>query len=359
MSELHMTDFTNTDEVQYIDDDSSMGNTIPVRIETPTISPIPILPQLSVALCLLLFVFGITYVGTTGSQKQLAKDLDVRVETMPTPTDEHTSKQKSAFSDVDIKARGAIVWDVREQKVLFNKNADEKLPLASITKLMTALVAYELLDQNEKISITTNALHTEGDSGFVDGERFSVKNLSDLTLITSSNDGAAALSAKGGVAIDPHADPEAIFVEAMNVKAKELGLTKTRFSNSTGLDVSSTEASAYGSARDIAHLMEYVITHITDAVTLTTLDLTKISNVDGAYHTAKNTNAYVENIDGLIASKTGYTTIAGGNLVIAVNVGLNRPIIVVVLGSSFEGRFDDAITLVEHAREHITNEEVS
>lgn len=108
-----------------------------------------------------------------------------------------------------------------------------------------------------------------------------------MTLITSSNDGATALGAEAGKAIDATGDPEALFVQAMNIKAEELGLSKMHFANSTGLDLTETEASAYGSARDVARLMEYVITHITDSVTLTALDLTKIRNTNGDYHTAK------------------------------------------------------------------------
>jgi D-alanyl-D-alanine carboxypeptidase (penicillin-binding protein 5/6) len=139
----------------------------------------------------------------------------------------------------------------------------------------------------------------------------------------------------------------------MNVRAEELGLTKTQFKNSTGLDISPSEAGAYGSARDIARLMDYIVTNAPDTVALTNLEVTTIENEEGAYHTAKNTNDVAGSIDGLIASKTGYTALAGGNLVVALNVGLNRPIVIVVLGSSYEGRFTDTEKLIERVRQYV------
>lgn len=321
----------------------------------PEVSPIPVVPQLSVALGLLVFVFGVTYLGASSTLTK-EKSIDVAVNTMPSVEEAAATRHANAFAETSLEARSAFVWDVSAQRILFNKNADDVRPLASITKLMTALVTYELLDPEDRVSITKNALRVEGDSGLSEGERFTVEDLVDLTLISSSNDGAAALGARAGQVIDANEDSNAIFVHAMNVKAKELGMSKTRFENTTGLDVSETEAGAYGSARDVAMLMEYVVTHITDAVALTTLDLTTVRNQNGDAHTTKNTNVYTEDMEGLIASKTGYTTLSGGNLVVAVNVGLNHPVVVVVLGSSQEGRFKDTIDLIKRARVHIANQ---
>jgi D-alanyl-D-alanine carboxypeptidase len=347
-SETHTTDIYGDPEVMLQEASQSPEE----RADT---SPIPVVPQLSVALSLLVLVFGVTYVGASSTLSKAKPVLDVRVEAMPAQ-DIATKRPENAFKDTTLQARSAFVWDVSAQRVLFNKNADEQLPLASITKLMTALVTYELLDPEDRVSITHDAIQVEGDSGFTEGERFSVKDLTDLTLISSSNDGAAALGARAGHEIDASANADAIFVQAMNVKADELGLTKTYFENSTGLDLTETKAGAYGSARDVAFLMEYVVTHITNAVALTTLDLTTINNVAGEYHTVQNTNTHVEEMDGLIASKTGYTSLSGGNLVVAVNVGLNHPIVAVVLGSSYDGRFTDIVELINRAKTHIAQE---
>ena len=323
--------------------------------ESSYTSPIPVIPQLSVALMLLTFVFGVTYVSSNDTVTKKETSPDVRVANV-VPVPRSTQSLAQVFQDVEIEAGSAFVWDVKTQRILFNKNADEERPLASITKLMTTLISYELLDPEEQIAISNDSLRAEGDSGFRDGEQFSMQSLSDLTLISSSNDGATALGRQGGSIIDSQADAEAIFVEAMNVRAKELGLTKTRFKNSTGLDISETEAGAYGSARDVALLMEYIITHARDAIALTTTQKTSINNSNGEYHTAKNTNTVVSELEGLMASKTGYTALSGGNLVVAVNMGLDRPVIVAVLGSTQEGRFTDIKTLTDRARLYIQNQ---
>jgi D-alanyl-D-alanine carboxypeptidase (penicillin-binding protein 5/6) len=139
----------------------------------------------------------------------------------------------------------------------------------------------------------------------------------------------------------------------MNVRAKEIGLAHTTFKNSTGLDISPSEAGAYGTARDVALLMEYIIVHYPQVTRLTTIDATRVYNEDGAYHDVENTNDVVDDIEGLIASKTGYTELAGGNLVVAFDAGLNRPIVAVVLGSTQKERFTDILTLTESARDYI------
>lgn len=323
--------------------------------QNPRISTVPVVPQLSVALGLLVLVFGVTYLGASRSLSEQSKEKEsaVYVDTELQTQGREAFSLSRTFADITLQAESAIVWDVKNQRILFNKNADDIRPLASITKLMTALVAYELLDPEEKVAITLDALRVSGDSGFTDGEEFTVQNLTDLVLIASSNDGAAALANDAGARIAESDDPEAVFVRAMNLRAKELGLTKTTFSNSTGLDLSPTEAGAYGSARDVARLMDYIIVNAPDTVALTNLEVTTVENEEGAYHLAKNTNEATGSLEGLIASKTGYTALSGGNLVVAVNAGLNRPIVVAVLGSSYEGRFSDVEKLVLLARQYV------
>jgi D-alanyl-D-alanine carboxypeptidase len=307
------------------------------------------------ALGLLVVVFGVTYVALPEDISKSNTDETFVAQTLLADTKQDPDPSV-AFEEIELSAHAALVWDVRNQRILYNKNGDEALPLASVTKLMTALVAYELLDPNQKISITEEALKTEGDSGFVTGERFSLENLTDLTLIASSNDGASALGAAAGGVITDQGDAEDVFVQAMNIKARDLGLTNTEFKNTTGLDLSPTKAGAYGSARDMALLMEHIIRTIPDAIARTTLSEDVVKNEDGAYHIAENTNDAVNKIDGLIASKTGYTTLAGGNLVVAFNAGLNRPIVVVVLGSTYYDRFDDTLALVKSTQTFLASE---
>jgi D-alanyl-D-alanine carboxypeptidase len=137
------------------------------------------------------------------------------------------------------------------------------------------------------------------------------------------------------------------------VRAKELGLTHTIFKNPTGLDLSPTEPGAVSSARDVALLLEYLITNYPDIVNGTTAEEARIYAENGVYYDIENTNNIVRDIDGIIASKTGYTDLAGGNLVIAFDVALGRTIVVVVLGSTYTGRFTDVQSLADAARSYI------
>lgn len=315
----------------------------------PHTSTVPVLPQLAIALAMLALIFGVTVTDLLTPTQQVAQN--VRVEARPSlPTPQVNAADY--FADITIQGRAAFVWDVQKQKMLYEKNSTESLPLASITKLMTALVAYELLEPESEVTLSQSALAAEGDSGFVDGERFTLQDLTDLTLIESSNDGAQALGERAGAQIQSD-DAERAFVTAMNIKAKELGLAQTHFGNTTGLDLSAVEAGAYGSAEDVARLMEYILEQHADAVALTETDVARIVNTQGEYHLVKNTNEVVDDIEGLIASKTGYTRLAGGNLVVAFDAGLNRPIVVVVLGSTQEGRFVDTLALIQKTREYL------
>jgi len=229
------------------------------------ISNIPVIPQLAVALGLLVIIFGITYIGVGSSISKTVTD-DVRVEKTPPPKQNVGLSVEEVFDDIRLEAKSAIIWDVRNERVLFNKDADIVLPLASVTKLMTALVASELLDPTDIVAVSRRAIQTEGDSGLAYGEHFTAQDLTDLVLISSSNDGAVALSAAAGNVVSNDRDPEDIFVTAMNLKAKELGLSRTHYYNNTGLDISETEAGAYGSARDMAQLMDYIIINANDAI---------------------------------------------------------------------------------------------
>ncbi len=333
----------------FLDDDTT---------EEPGISSVPVLRQLFVALGLLVVVFSTTYIGTVIALfEDTAEHDDVVVEAqLPRIENIDNTEYANAFDGTEITAEAAYVWDVQAQRVLFNKNADAELPLASVTKLMTALVAYELLDETSDVNISGDAIREDGDSGFREGETFSLRDLTDLTLIASSNDGAKALSAQAGATLTDGNDPSKTFIDAMNIRADELGLTKTRFLNATGLDLSASQAGAYGSARDMAFLMEYIITHYPDVTALTKNDLTTVRNEEGEYHIAKNTNEIVDDIDGLIASKTGYTELAGGNLVIAFETGLNHPVIISVLGSTRNERFADVEELVRRTRTHVSTD---
>jgi D-alanyl-D-alanine carboxypeptidase len=259
------------------------------------------------------------------------------------------------FTEVKIKGRSAYVWDVSSQRALYKKDPTKQLPLASLTKLMTTLLAEEILSDNATVAINETSIKQDGDSGLLQSEQFKRKSLSDLVLISSSNDGAYALAAAAGAFLDTNKPAEA-FVYAMNVRAKELGLHDTYFRNPTGLDISEKDAGSYGTAKDIAFLMEHIVLQEPDILSATQENQERIYSNDGTYHDAINTNYYISEIPGLIGSKTGYTDLAGGNLVVAFDAGLNRPIIISVLGSSRHERFTDVQALVKEAQRYVAQQ---
>jgi D-alanyl-D-alanine carboxypeptidase len=247
------------------------------------------------------------------------------------------------FDGVRVSAKAAYVYDVRTGKPLFAKNEEVQLPLASLTKLMTALIALEQLGGDAEVAIGKKSIQVEGDSGFKPGERWNIKKLIEYTLITSSNDGAHAIAAAAG------AMGESAFAEHMSERSRALGMTQTYFINATGLDQGNASG-GYGSARDVATLLAHILrTHpeVLDGTTEEKIALKSASKV----HTAKNTNQTVGEVPGLIGSKTGFTDLAGGNLAIIFDAGLNHPVVAVVLGSTSDGRFEDILTLSALTRE--------
>ncbi len=316
---------------------------------------IPVIQQLSLLAAILILLLGGAlspkiFTFFQNGQEQIPAS---PIEAQQPIVQPQTTSQKEPFSDITITAESAFVWDIQEQRALYRKDASKQLPLASVTKLMTTLLAQELLQENAKVTISDTAIRQDGDSGLLMDEIFQRQKLSDLVLMSSSNDGAYALAASAGTLIEKK-DPANAFVNAMNIRAQELGLKNTYFKNPTGLDLSADEAGAYGTAKDISFLMEYIILNQPDILTSTREDSERIYSQDGIYHDASNTNYYIDKIPGLIGSKTGYTDLAGGNLVVAFDAGLNRPIVVTVLASTRQARFTDVLTLVEEAQKYVT-----
>ena len=278
-----------------------------------------------------------------------AKRMDVSV---PTET------ASGRFPTVTLEAKAAYVYDARTKTVLFAKNENTRLPLASLTKVMSALVAQDTSPLYGTVTISGEALQAEGDSGLYRDEQWSLKNLLDFSLVTSSNDGMRAVALSLGALSRADATSGEIindFVGEMNRKAGELGLKNTYFWNETGLDESDVKGGAYGTARDISALLEYILAHHSELFRATREVTTTFQSLDNYSHIAKNTNDVVAEIPGLLASKTGFTDTAGGNLIFAFDPELGRPIIVSILGSTEKGRFEDAHTLVGAVMGYISN----
>jgi D-alanyl-D-alanine carboxypeptidase len=259
-----------------------------------------------------------------------------------------------AFDNVNLEAKAVYIYDVINNKIIFKKNETAQLPLASLTKLMTALTASDLLPENSKITIKKEFLSEEGDNGLLANESWILKDLLDFSLVVSSNDGARSIASVIGATLTQNNDynmGRKDFISKMNDKARELGLTETYFINESGLDEGSTSG-GYGSAKNVEKLMQYILTNKPDLLEATKYSVLTVDSLSKE-HKAINTNIVIDQIPGLIASKTGYTDLAGGNLAITFDASIGRPIVIVVLGSSEKGRFSDINQLVKASLDYI------
>jgi D-alanyl-D-alanine carboxypeptidase len=306
--------------------------------------------QLGVLLLILVGLFSAALIQP--SQTANIQDT-VDIKTIPLEQKDESSAPES-ISETTVRAKAAYVWDIKNQRALYIKNADTPLPLASITKLMTSLLAYEITESDMNATISVRAVGQEGSTGLVPGEQMTMNELNSLSLISSSNDAAFALGANAGSLLG-NQDPSRQFVEGMNIRAAELNLKTLSFKNTTGLDISTVEPGAMGSARDVSFLMEYILQNYPEVLEPTTLSAARIYNQNGQFHDVENTNDAIYAIPNLLGSKTGYTDLAGGNLTIAFDAGLNRPIVVTVLGSTREERFSDVLALVKSVRANISD----
>jgi D-alanyl-D-alanine carboxypeptidase len=154
-------------------------------------------------------------------------------------------------------------------------------------------------------------------------------------LVKSSNDAAVALGkAIGG---------QESMVSCMNRTAEEMELFDTRFDNESGLDIGS-KPGAYGSAEDATQLLLKAANAYPDIFGSTRYESYNVYDGDTVYE-APNTNKVQSMIVGMKASKTGLTDLAGGNLVFEMDAGLGHSVMIAILGSSEDGRFEDALTL--------------
>lgn len=287
------------------------------------------------------------------------------------------------FPTVDIAASAAIVVDLKTGKAIFERDADTPRPLASITKLVTALVASEELSADSSVTVSSMTQTEEGPSFVLppepmldesgqpvlgpDGQPLfyearevtapatvhtvpivaKVRDAIAYALVASSNEAANALGAAAGPG-------EAAFAERMNEAALRAGAKTMRFRNASGLDIGS-EASSVGSARDVATLLGYLV-KTKPSLVAPTAETTVTVQTDRGPLVARNTNTIVSTLPNLIAGKTGLEASAGGNLAVVIDPGLGQPFAIVVLGSTKEGRFADVQALADATVKYLGSE---
>ena len=195
-------------------------------------------------------------------------------------------------------ATASILMDVDSGRVLYEQNADKKMLIASTTKIMTALVAVENGTLSDVVTIKSSHM-AEGSSMYLKaGEQLTLETLLYGLLLCSGNDAAMAIADHVGGGVDH-------FVEMMNEKAQELGMSNSSFANPNGLD----DEKHYSTARDMAKLAAAAV----ENETLVRLFSTRSVTIGG--RTMTNHNKLLGLVEGCIGLKTGYTRAAGRTLV--------------------------------------------
>ncbi len=238
-----------------------------------------------------------------------------------------------------LEANAAVLFDVRSGRSLYSKNPNQRLPIASITKLMSALVVLDNLNLNDVFTVSAEDINVDGKGAdFYKNEQLRGTDLFKIMLIKSSNDAAlvfATASQKAGID----------FVAKMNEKAQALGMTNTKFADPAGLN----DQDAFSTALDLVKLVRYAVRYDLISQTLMTGSAT-VTSIDGrAVHNLVNTNQLLGQIPNVIMGKTGYTDNALGTMALEVGINEGRDTIIsVILGA--KDRFTETEKLIQWSK---------
>jgi D-alanyl-D-alanine carboxypeptidase len=270
-------------------------------------------------------------------RQQIENEIRSRLEKIsldPSPLEAVTSKAffTMALTDSGIK------------KILLQKNQNNPLPIASITKLMVAVVAMENINLDTVVTATADYVGKEQSAYVLElGKKYTAKELLANTLIASDNDSARLLSSALG---------ENNFIAKMNRKAKEIGMKQTRYVNVTGLDP--TDASAgfnASSVNDLANLLIYIKDKHPEILAITSKNRYSFCDTNKDCKDIVNTDKLLDSKNlqfRIIGGKTGSTDLAGKNLALVMRIDAGISLINIVLGS--QDNFADSISLINHVR---------
>lgn len=253
-----------------------------------------------------------------------------------------------------VQSEGVLVRDMATGETLFEKNSHVKFPVASLTKIMTALLMHEIVPLNQEYRLSAEAKKTSPKISFVPAGSF-VRGEDIITymMIESANDMAYLAAEKIGQTLNfkrgLHLDFQSAVrsaVLAMNERALEIGLKDTNFVNPAGLD----DKLHYSTAEDLFLLMKYVFEHAPSVWHVSqypeeTLNYRRESPQSVYSIRIKNTNPLTGNYRRILGSKTGFTDEAGQALVLIYQLTSGRNIAIIVLKS--EDRFGDAEKIIQ------------
>ena len=243
--------------------------------------------------------------------------------------------KKPRFISPIIKASSSIAVDLSTNSVLYENNSHLRLPLASITKLMTVHILLLENGLDEEVTVSSNAANTEGSTMWLRaGEKLTVSSLINGAMINSANDAAVALA-------EHNAGTVSAFVEKMNNKAKSMGLLNTHFANPIGLDQNGN----YSSTFDIAKMSTEIYKTPFIQIAAQTKELEVFSTNKKQSHKLISTNDLLDSYLNIKGLKTGRTEKAGLCLVSIAQNEEGKEILTVVLNSP--ARFTESKILID------------
>lgn len=254
--------------------------------------------------------------------------------------------QHENITDLGLKSKSAILMEASTGDILYEQNSDEKLPPASITKIMTLLLIYEAeragkIKWDDKVTVSQHAASMGGSQVFLEeGETQTVADMTKCIAIASANDAAVAMAEYIGGSEDG-------FVELMNSRAKELGMDNTEFKNACGLD---TEGHIT-TAKDIALMSKELIKNFPDITKYTTTWQDTINHTTRKGTTEfglTNTNKLIRWYDGATGLKTGSTGNAKYCLSATADKNGMELIAVIMAAPDNKSRFSEAIKLLDY-----------
>lgn len=247
-----------------------------------------------------------------------------------------------AEAPITLTSPSAILCEASTGQVIFEKNADERRPVASVNKVMTILLTLEAVDEGrvsleDQVTVSPRAASMGGSQAFLDaGERYKLSELLKTVIVASANDSAVALA-------EHLAGTEESFVRLMNTRAEELGLTNTHYVNCTGLPAQEH----YTTARDVAKLSAQLDLHPI-YYRYSTIWMDEIKHRGGRVTSLTNTNRLIRFYPGCDGYKTGSTNEAR-YCVSATAKKEGMRLIAVVLGTpAGQTRFDEARAMLEY-----------
>lgn len=253
-----------------------------------------------------------------------------------------------AVPQPQINAHAYLVKIIGEDGALLSQRSWKPLPPASLTKILTALVAYEELPAAEKIRFSEDAKRVEEKTSSAKaGEIFARNDVIRLALIGSANDAALALAESVGAEMGgaTFEDRVRLFVWKMNERARELGMLSSEFKNPAGLD----EEGHLSTAEDVTRLAEYTWFRHKELWENSRIISAEILSESGNIHKVVTTNDLLKEFPAILGGKTGFTDEAKGTLIMLYPMRPDKVAVIVILGS--DDRFGDGRKIIQWLEE--------